>query len=118
MRYTPFLDSIGVTMKDDVPDHAVNIIDTALAFVSAHIEWGEYKGKKRKPCPEQPILLSGMPIGQYHCPVCGMMVMAAMPHLSPTKPKDQDPRYYMGNYEEEYGRPWPPGYEEDPGEGV
>jgi hypothetical protein len=53
----------------------------------------------RLPCPEDPALLAGAPIGMYHCPVCGMMVMAALPHPAP----DDD-------YEAEYGRPWPAGY--------
>ena len=112
MRHTPYLDRIGVTFKDDVPDHAVNIIDNALNIIDGRIEWGEREGKKRKPCPENPLLLTGMPIGQYHCPACGMMVMAAMPHLSPAAPKDQDPLYPLDDYEDEYGQPWPPGYED------
>lgn len=101
MRHTPYLDSLGISFKEDVPDHAVNIIDNLLERVNAGIDWGTHEGKKRKPCPEQPILLTGMPIGQYHCPVCMEMQLAAMPHLPP----DED-------YEQMTGQPWPAGYEE------
>lgn len=129
MRYTPYLDRIGVTFKDEVPDHAVNIIDTALRIIENTIDWGEYESKMRKPCPENPVLLAGQPLGQYHCPVCGMMVIAGWRHLSPNKqPRDcncpagsYDPggvhlescptNYPDDHYEDEYGRPWPPGYE-------
>jgi hypothetical protein len=31
-------------------------------------------------CPEKPEELIGQPIGQYHCPDCGTMVMAGMEH--------------------------------------
>jgi hypothetical protein len=31
-------------------------------------------------CVEKPELLEGAPIGMYHCPDCGAMVMAGMPH--------------------------------------
>jgi len=31
-------------------------------------------------CPEKPELLKGAPIGQYHCPDCGVMVLAGLPH--------------------------------------
>jgi hypothetical protein len=31
-------------------------------------------------CDEKPELLKGQPIGQYHCPNCGAMVLAGMPH--------------------------------------
>lgn len=31
-------------------------------------------------CQEKPELLKGMPIGQYHCPDCGAMVIAGMSH--------------------------------------
>jgi hypothetical protein len=115
VRYTPYLDSIGITMKPDVPDHAAHIIDNLLGLVNGQIEWGEYKGRKRNPCPEQPLLLTGMPIGQYHCPVCFMMIVAGVPHFSPaaTPPEKQEPGYPDFDYEDEYGRPWPPGYEDE-----
>lgn len=114
MRHTPYLDSLGISFKDEVSDHAVNIIDHLLEMVNARIDWGSYNGKKRKPCPEQPLLLTGMPIGQYHCPFCGMMILAAMPHTSPdaTDEEKKHPLYPMDDYEDEYGQPWPPGYEE------
>ncbi len=100
MRYTPYLDSLGIKFKDDVPDHAVNIIDTLLERCNAGIDWGEHDGKKRKPCPEQPLLLTGQPIGQYHCPVCLDMQIAGLPHMPP----DDD-------YEDTIGA-WPAGYVE------
>ena len=31
-------------------------------------------------CEEHPERLGGCPIGQYHCPDCGAMVMAGVPH--------------------------------------
>lgn len=105
MRYTPFLDSRNITFKADVPDHAVNIIDSCLAVIERTVNWGEWQGRRRKPCHEQPILLTGMPIGQYHCPGCGDMQLASIPHLDP------DP-----DYELVMGREWPWGYE-DPGDG-
>ena len=102
MRHTPYLDSMGITFKDDVPDHAVNIIDSLLEMVNKRIDWGtDRKGRKRKPCPEQPLLLVGQPIGQYHCPVCVEMQIAGLPHMTP----DED-------YERMTGREWPAGYEE------
>lgn len=33
-------------------------------------------------CPERPHLFDGYPIGQYHCPYCGCMVLAGMEHLA------------------------------------
>lgn len=112
MRYTPFLDEKGISFTEDVPDRVVNILDSCLEVIEQHVYWGEWEGKKRKPCPEQTMLLAGAPIGQYHCPVCGMMVMAGVPHLSPSAPEDQDLRYPLDHYEVDYGQPWPPGYEE------
>lgn len=32
-------------------------------------------------CPERPELLAGAPIGMYHCPACGCMVLAGIPHV-------------------------------------
>ena len=31
-------------------------------------------------CHHKPEELSGAPIGQYHCPDCGAMVIAGLPH--------------------------------------
>lgn len=31
-------------------------------------------------CPEHPEKLAGAPLGQYHCPYCGAMVVAGVPH--------------------------------------
>lgn len=32
-------------------------------------------------CPEDPMALCGQPIGQYHCPDCGCMQIACIPHM-------------------------------------
>ena len=65
-------------------------------------DWGvDVKGRKRRPCPEDPTLLLGQPIGMYHCPVCGAMQVAGIPHLPPDS-----------EYESLFGREWPPGYED------
>ena len=37
-------------------------------------------------CSEKPEKLLGLPIGQYHCPDCGAMVMAGMTHFYICKP--------------------------------
>jgi hypothetical protein len=31
-------------------------------------------------CSEDPMKLAGAPIGMYHCPDCGAMVVAGFPH--------------------------------------
>ncbi len=77
--------------------------------------WGSLDGKKRLPCPEDPRQLLGAPIGQYHCPVCGMMCLAGCAHPSPDEPDGPGPDGVTDSgtttpYETVYGRPWPPGY--------
>lgn len=104
MRHTPLLDRCKIIVKDTVPDDFVNMLDAALRAVESTINWGAYEGKRRKPCTEQPLLLAGQPIGQYHCPMCGEMQLAGMAHLPP----DHD-------YEAACGRPWPAGYWDDEG---
>jgi len=32
-------------------------------------------------CPEDPVLLLGQPLGQYHCPWCGCMQIAGLSHM-------------------------------------
>jgi hypothetical protein len=77
------------------------VLEHAMKAIERHTDWGEYEGRKRKPCPEQPLFLIGAPLGQYHCPVCGEMQLAGIPHLAP----DED-------YEQVIGQPWPAGYED------
>jgi len=36
---------------------------------------------ERCPWPWDPQQLGGAPIGQYHCPYCGAMVLAGVPHI-------------------------------------
>lgn len=36
---------------------------------------------ERCPWPWDPQQLAGAPLGQYHCPYCGAMVLAGVPHL-------------------------------------
>lgn len=107
MRYTPFLDSVGISFKEDVPDSVVNVLDSCLHEISRKIDWGEYKGKRRKPCHEQPMLLAGQPLGQYHCPFCMCMNVAGLPHLPPDA-VGGDPE--NDKWEDYTGREWPAGY--------
>lgn len=105
-RHTPLLDRCGIRLVEPVNDSLANVLDAALQAIEAQIPWGEHEGRRRRPCDGQPILLAGLPLGQYHCEVCGEMQVAGMAHLPP----DED-------YEEVTGRPWPSGYydlEDDP----
>lgn len=86
-------------------DHAKQVLEAALQEIERRTDWGTFDGRRRLPCPEQPLVLLGAPLGQYHCPGCGEMQVAGTPHLPP--PVD---------YEEQYGD-WPPGYADpDPAE--
>lgn len=82
-------------------------------------DWGDYYGRRRKACPEDPVALKGLPIGMYHCPACGMMVLAGIDHTSPnaTDEEKAHPLYPLDDYEDEYQRAWPPGYYDEEGEG-
>lgn len=44
-------------------------------------------------CDERPELLIGQPIGMYHCPSCGMMVVAGLAH---PEPSEDNPDYVRG----------------------
>lgn len=46
------------------------------------------------PWPWDPILMAGKPIGQYHCPYCGEMVIAGMDHID-YRNFDKDYEKYM-----------------------
>lgn len=43
-------------------------------------------------CLEKPERLAGQPIGQYHCPYCGMMLIAGLPH---DEPDEDNPDYEL-----------------------
>jgi hypothetical protein len=45
---------------------------------------------ERCPWPWEPQQLIGAPMGQYHCPYCGAMVLAGLPHLDYREPDEQD----------------------------
>ncbi len=36
--------------------------------------------KREKKCPYDPKEMRGLPIGMFHCPECGEMVIAGMDH--------------------------------------
>lgn len=64
------------------PEDAVGLDLTQRTDITAPLnEQGE-----RCPWPWEPQQLAGTPMGQYHCPFCGAMVIAGMPH---TDYKDQ-----------------------------
>ena len=39
--------------------------------------------KEEELCPHDPTIYKGMPMGMYHCPECGEMVIAGIPHPRP-----------------------------------
>jgi len=50
-------------------------------------------------CRHDPKLLTGLPIGMYHCPDCGIMVVAGLPHLTDKDCKDLDPYWEKPIYD-------------------
>lgn len=46
-----------------------------------HITAPRNENGERCPWPWEPQQLVGAPIGQYHCPHCGAMVLAGVPHM-------------------------------------
>lgn len=95
----------AITLKRPLDDKGLDRLEKVLnayaGYLDRTIDWGEHEGRKRKPCPEQPVTLIGMPLGQYHCPVCMEMQIAGLPHMQPDE-----------HYERMTGQEWPAGYEE------
>lgn len=59
------------------PKDALNLnLSERLDITAPLNEAGE-----RCPWPWDPQQLANRPIGQYHCPYCGAMVLAGVPHL-------------------------------------
>lgn len=62
--------------KDIEPSYAVTLTPAELNWVDRPTnEMGE-----TCPWPWDPQQLKGAPLGQYHCPYCGGMVIAGVPH--------------------------------------
>jgi len=58
-------------MKDTTIDHASILCGRC---------YEEVKSVEKANCLEKPEDLIGLPLGQYHCPDCGAMVCAGLPH--------------------------------------
>lgn len=82
-------------------EEAQEWIDSGMYVHDTAVDWGEYEGKKRHGCVELPEFLLGAPLGQYHCPYCGVMNVAGVQHLDPEE-----------DYEFMTGHEWPFGYYE------
>lgn len=63
--------------RDITPEAAANLTVEEMAALDLPLnESGE-----RCPWPWEPQQLVGVPLGQYHCPWCGAMVIAGIAHL-------------------------------------
>jgi hypothetical protein len=63
--------------RDIAPADAVDLDLAGDLSIDAPLnESGE-----RCPWPWEPQQLIGVPLGQYHCPFCGAMCIAGVPHL-------------------------------------
>lgn len=69
--------SSAATTWQDLDPH--DMVDKALPWNGIHGPLNELG--EECPWPWDPQQLEGAPLGQYHCPYCGGMVMAGVPHL-------------------------------------
>lgn len=68
---------MNINWYDIDPKDAVDLdLSIRLDITAPLNEEGE-----RCPWPWEPQLRLGTPMGQYHCPYCGAMVLAGNPHL-------------------------------------
>ncbi|MHA2113283.1 MAG: hypothetical protein ACXADW_14110 [Candidatus Hodarchaeales archaeon] len=79
---------------DETDAHRIGPFDSkweAEKMVSFYIMFldGQFRGKL---CPERSEKLIGQPLGQYHCPICGMMLIAGCMHPDPSV---DNPDYIM-----------------------
>jgi hypothetical protein len=71
-----------IRWQDITPADATDLdLSVRLDITAPRNEEGE-----RCPWPWEPQQLTGAPIGQYHCPFCGAMVLAGVEHLDYTEP--------------------------------
>lgn len=55
--------------------------DLKLQLPSDDVQGPLTQEGKECPWPWDPIQLKGAPLGQYHCPYCGEMVLAGVDHI-------------------------------------
>lgn len=65
------------------PEDAINIELPKEGIIGPKTTEG-----KECPWPWDPIQLKGAPLGQYHCPYCGEMVVAGMNHIDYSEGSD------------------------------
>jgi hypothetical protein len=53
-------------------------------------------------CPHDPVTRLGLAIGMYHCPDCGLMVVAGFPH--PAIERDAEGEFQYAITEEDWGQ--------------
>lgn len=88
------------------PLHAIGLSLSTRPDITAPLnEAGE-----RCPWPWDPQLLEGEPIGQYHCPYCGAMVLAGIQHVDYTELLSfahhlPPPGITAAEFEQRFGRP-------------
>jgi hypothetical protein len=71
--------------RDISPAMALNLdLSKDLSIDAPLNENGE-----RCPWPWDPEQLLGAPLGQYHCPYCGAMCIAGLPHIDYRESPDQ-----------------------------
>lgn len=70
--------------SDITPADAAGLDLTQHPEITAPVnEFGE-----RCPWPWEPQQMKDVPIGMYHCPYCGAMVIAGLPHVDYSKTTD------------------------------
>jgi len=55
-------------------------------------------------CPHDPKIYKGMPIGMYHCPECGEMVLAGLDHPEPMPEPTSEELRALDDRHDERGR--------------
>lgn len=65
-----------IDWRDITPRNATSLDLTERTWITAPVN----ENGDRCPWPWDSEQLAGQPIGMFHCPFCGMMVMAGMRH--------------------------------------
>jgi hypothetical protein len=86
--------AVTLHWHDFAPADAVGLDLSVRLDITAPVnESGE-----RCPWPWDPQQRVGAPIGMYHCPYCGAMVIAGLPHVDYSAGPDQPPASDVGTF--------------------